>query len=475
MGVKELRPGMNLESVEWLRCIACGAPLRAESASPAENNGIVTEGKLICTSCGRVFPIVRSIARFVPSEGYAHSFGYQWNYFDKTQLDSHMGNDLSRERFFATTQWPQKMDGQVILEAGCGMGRFTQIALETGAELFSFDLSNAVEANLRNNGDSSRVHIVQASIYEIPFRKESFDKVFCMGVLQHCPDVRAAFMSLVPFLRPGGEIVIDVYQKHTGLFPPLKYWARPFLTWMGPQGVHRFLSLVIPPAFLFEKGALQGAARGKTDRQSHSYRPGIACAKINFHGRRAGSGENPERPRYVLSRARPSANARHRAPVVFRRGPRGCLHRDRIQWDQRKRKKAMNAPEEFEAGKSLRFSGLSSGTMARGSSEAANAEGVAAGQRRRILILASHVIQYSSPLFRRMAQDPRLDLQIAYCTCKARNPRSTRNSAWKLPGTHPCWRAIRGSTCRIARPSRIGTLLRIVQSRSVGADSRESL
>ena len=53
-------------------------------------------------------------------------------------------------------------------------------------------------------------------------------------------------MSLVPFLRPGGEIVIDVYQKHTGLFPPLKYWVRPFLTWMGPQGVHKFLSLVIP-------------------------------------------------------------------------------------------------------------------------------------------------------------------------------------------------------------------------------------
>ncbi len=263
MGVKELRPGMNLESVEWLRCIACGAPLRAESASTAENNGIVTEGKLICTSCGRVFPIVRSIARFVPSEGYAHSFGYQWNYFDKTQLDSHMGNDLSRERFFATTQWPQKMDGQVILEAGCGMGRFTQIALETGAELFSFDLSNAVEANLRNNGDSGRVHIVQASIYEIPFRKESFDKVFCMGVLQHCPDVRTAFMSLVPFLRPDGEIVIDVYHKHTGLFPPLKYWARPFLTWMGPKGVHRFLSLVIPSAFYLKKALYKVPLVGK--------------------------------------------------------------------------------------------------------------------------------------------------------------------------------------------------------------------
>jgi SAM-dependent methyltransferase len=254
---------MNLESVEWLRCIGCGAPLRAKPSSPPPENGVMTEGKLICTPCGRSFPVVRSIPRFVPNEEYAESFGYQWNYFDKTQLDRHMGNDLSRERFFATTQWPQKMDGQMILEAGCGMGRFSQIALETGAELFSFDLSNAVEANLRNNGDSNRVHILQASIYKIPLRKESFDKVFCMGVLQHCPDVRAAFMSLVPFLRPGGEIVIDVYQKHLGLFPPLKYWARPFLTWMGPKGVHKFLSLLIPPAFALKKALYQVPLVGK--------------------------------------------------------------------------------------------------------------------------------------------------------------------------------------------------------------------
>jgi glycosyltransferase involved in cell wall biosynthesis len=82
----------------------------------------------------------------------------------------------------------------------------------------------------------------------------------------------------------------------------------------------------------------------------------------------------------------------------------------------------MNAPEDIDAGNCLRFSEPSSGTMARGSSEAANAEGVSAGRRRRILILASHVIQYSSPLFRRMAQDPRLDLQIAYCTLQGAKP-----------------------------------------------------
>jgi SAM-dependent methyltransferase len=255
---------MNHSLIQWFVCIECGSELKLEMPDSEQNNGSIVEGQLSCTSCSRTYPIIRCLPRFVPSEEYAHTFGYQWNYFDKMQLDSHMGNDLSRERFFATTQWPEKMEGQAILEAGCGMGRFTQIALATGAELFSFDLSNAVEANFRNNAKYGRVNIFQASIYEIPLKKESFDKVFCMGVLQHCPDVRKAFMSLVPFLRRGGEIVIDVYRKHTGLFPPLKYWARPFLTWMGPKGVHKFLSWTIPPAFAVKKILHQVPLIGKS-------------------------------------------------------------------------------------------------------------------------------------------------------------------------------------------------------------------
>jgi glycosyltransferase involved in cell wall biosynthesis len=82
----------------------------------------------------------------------------------------------------------------------------------------------------------------------------------------------------------------------------------------------------------------------------------------------------------------------------------------------------MNAPEDLAAEKLPTFSGQSSGSLGQESSESANAVGVAAGRKRRIVILASHVIQYSSPLFRRMAQDPRLDLQIAYCTLQGATP-----------------------------------------------------
>jgi SAM-dependent methyltransferase len=278
----ELSEETKVKSLDWFRCVGCGSPLREDLAGAPQENGNLAEGQLTCTSCQRVFPIVRSIPRFVSDEGYAHNWGYQWNLFEKTQLDSFAGNRMSHERFFATTHWPANMEGQVILEAGCGMGRFTEVALETGAEVFSFDLSNSVEANFRNNGRSDRVHIFQASIYEIPLKKESFDKIFCMGVLQYCPDVRRAFLSLVPFLRPGGEIVVDCYEKHAGLLPPLKYWVRPFLTWMGPEGVHNFLAWAIPPAFYAKKALSKVPLIGKPLGSLIPIGPISHAPKFNF-------------------------------------------------------------------------------------------------------------------------------------------------------------------------------------------------
>jgi SAM-dependent methyltransferase len=189
--------------------------------------------------------------RFVPDDMYAASFGFQWNRFPTLQVDTVMKNDLSRTRFFATTGWPGSLAGQRILEAGCGSGRFTELALETGAEVFSFDLSCAVEAAYANNGRAPNLHMFQASIYDIPLRKTLFDKIFCMGVIQHCPDPEKAFHSLLPYLRPGGEIVIDVYAKAG--FPALKYWVRPITRRMSPESLYRTLAAIIPVAFDVKK------------------------------------------------------------------------------------------------------------------------------------------------------------------------------------------------------------------------------
>jgi SAM-dependent methyltransferase len=244
---------MNSKAIEYFVCPACGVGLRLNAApAGAAPVGEIEEGSLDCTQCGANYPIVRSVPRFVTSEDCAASFGFQWNQFPTLQVDRVMGNDLSRHRFYATTGWPTRLKGQRVLEAGCGAGRFTQIVLETGADVFSFDLSNAVEAARVNNDGAPNFHLFQADIYRVPLKKRTFDKVFCMGVLQHCPDVKGAFLSLVPYLREGGEIVIDVYEKR-GRVPKLKYWVRPLARRMKPETLHRMLCAAIPFLFNLKK------------------------------------------------------------------------------------------------------------------------------------------------------------------------------------------------------------------------------
>jgi SAM-dependent methyltransferase len=244
---------MRRSALDYFACLKCGHEFTVLSATSEDSvTGEIAQGGLQCSHCQVIVTIVRNLPRFVSTESYAGNFGFQWNRFDTIQVDKVMHNDLSRERFYKTTGWPTRMEGQRILEAGCGAGRFTQLALETGAEVFSFDLSSAVEAAWRNNASSPRLSMFQASIYEIPLRKASFDKIFCMGVLQHCPDVAAAFRSLLPFLRPGGEVVIDVYEKETGV-PSLKRIVRPILTPLGTERIYKLLTWVIPPAFELKK------------------------------------------------------------------------------------------------------------------------------------------------------------------------------------------------------------------------------
>ena len=180
--------------------------------SPIDGSELVIVGDTLVDKRGNSFPILKDIPRFVELENYSSSFGFQWNEFDKTQVDEHSKNSISRDRFYRSTRWTnESLYGAKVLEVGSGSGRFTQIMLEAGADLYSFDYSNAVEANARNNGDYENLTLCQASVYDIPFRKEYFDKVFCLGVIQHTPDVEKSFAMMLKCLKPGGEIAIDVY------------------------------------------------------------------------------------------------------------------------------------------------------------------------------------------------------------------------------------------------------------------------
>lgn len=86
---------------------------------------------------------------FISSTGrdYCDNFGKQWNRFREVQLDSLTTKSESRDRFFAETGWtPAKIKGKLLLDAGCGAGRFAEVALEAGARVVAVDISEAAWA-----------------------------------------------------------------------------------------------------------------------------------------------------------------------------------------------------------------------------------------------------------------------------------------------------------------------------------------
>jgi SAM-dependent methyltransferase len=234
------------------RCPSCGAQLVFVDAVERED-GSVSEGELACPSCKAHYPVQGGIPRFVTAENYAGSFGYQWNMHRKTQLDSFTGLPLSRHRLFTVSGWSEHLPGEQILEAGSGAGRFTEVLLQTGADVFSFDYSNAVEANLLNNGDKANLHLFQGDIFKIPFSQAMFDKVICLGVLQHTPEPERAFGSLASQVKPGGELVIDIYKASFLSWFQWKYLLRPMTKRMNKETLYKSVAFVVPVLLPFTR------------------------------------------------------------------------------------------------------------------------------------------------------------------------------------------------------------------------------
>ena len=237
---------MREDNLEHFVCPACHRSLSIESVEEKEGNQI-KKGSLICGIGEHRFQINGFIPRFLLTDDTTSSFGFEWNKHPRTQFDSVNGMRLSEDRFFSQTNWPRDLSGQKILEVGSGAGRFTEIALQTGAQVFSVDASRAVDANWNSNGGHPNLVLCQASLYELPFPQDYFDKVFCFGVLQHTPDVALAFKRIAQFVRPGAELVVDVYNKNywRNFHGPM-YLIRPITKRISHDRLHHWLSRWVP-------------------------------------------------------------------------------------------------------------------------------------------------------------------------------------------------------------------------------------
>jgi 2-polyprenyl-3-methyl-5-hydroxy-6-metoxy-1,4-benzoquinol methylase len=224
--------------------------LSAQRLQPVDCTGShsqIEAGWLVSEDGRHRYPIRQSVPRFVPESNYADNFGMQWNKFSRTQLDSHSGHPISARRFWAATGWSvADLAGKWVLDAGCGAGRFAEVALEAGASVVALDYSSAVDACYANLGYHSNLHAIQADIYSLPLARASFAFVYSLGVLQHTPDVGRAFAALPLMLEPGGRLCVDFYERSwkSRLLP--KYWLRPITTRIPRARLLASVQLLVP-------------------------------------------------------------------------------------------------------------------------------------------------------------------------------------------------------------------------------------
>jgi SAM-dependent methyltransferase len=229
---------------ELLACPDCGASLQVGSDS------------LFCSS-GHAIPIVGvtgSSAGYldasgsdVPDQETAEtlaSFGYEWTKFDAIQPE----DELFWRRYFADVPLPE-LHGKVALDAGCGKGRFSYFTAEHVGALVALDGSAAVHAAARNLAAHSNVVVVKSDLRHAPFADQSFDFIFCLGVLHHLKDPETGFRELVRMLAPNGLILLYVYSRaqHRGarfLGLAAASWLRR-ITPKVPRPLLRTLSLPI--------------------------------------------------------------------------------------------------------------------------------------------------------------------------------------------------------------------------------------
>jgi SAM-dependent methyltransferase/uncharacterized protein YbaR (Trm112 family) len=203
---------MKASLLPLLACPDCGGALVADAPGPAA--GEIESGALSCDGCARAFPIVRGVPRFAPppGEGLARAtverFGWQWREF-RERLAEYRGAFLDWVKPLGEADFA----GAVVLDGGCGMGRFAEVAAALGAAtVVGIDLSESVEVAQAIARERPNLHVVQADLLRPPLAR-CFDLVYTLGVLHHLPDGEAGFRALLRCVRPGGRIHVWVYGR----------------------------------------------------------------------------------------------------------------------------------------------------------------------------------------------------------------------------------------------------------------------
>ncbi len=226
---------MRESLLKFIWCPEC----HSELSLFAENlHSEIINGSLMCFKCHKAYPIVKGIPRFVDNGGYADSFGYEWNKLNWGR------NEDEREFFQITDLSKEELKDKVVLDAGCGGGRFAQFVSKYCGEFVGFDYSDAVDKAYELCKENPNAHFIQCDINKNPFREGTFDLIYCHGVLHHTPNTKKSFENLPKLLKKDGILYVAVFGECALPFRIVDDTLRSVLNKLSHRELHKVCGIM---------------------------------------------------------------------------------------------------------------------------------------------------------------------------------------------------------------------------------------
>jgi len=151
-------------------------------------------------------------------ENVLRSFSREWTSYD---WNPRAYWNLSVQDMYRTMRFLLDLDRKpvkkekLILEVGIGIGGIADyISRSEESELVGVDLGYAVDAAYKNFGHNPLLHILQASVFFLPFKKSTFNFVYSHGVIMATYSTKIAFSNLAKLPRTGGRLYVWVYSPY---------------------------------------------------------------------------------------------------------------------------------------------------------------------------------------------------------------------------------------------------------------------
>ncbi len=110
----------------------------------------------------------------------------------------------------------EELKDAVVMDAGCGTGIVAMYLASVCKEVKAFDMTEASLEQAQSRAEQSDIKNIEfrcGSVFDVPYKDQSFDLVVSRGVLHHTEDAYGGFQNIVETLRPGGRILVSLYHK----------------------------------------------------------------------------------------------------------------------------------------------------------------------------------------------------------------------------------------------------------------------